>query len=312
MSNQKKTDNRETVDHKATTKDSLMLGIKTEPCLESPSKPDDRILNKTMQQSSKSCPREYFVTDDDARRYIRHCAVAALLLAVGYVLFIAEFISPLVLFAIVAVTLPRWIINLHELLHIRNDKQINSVIGCLGISPIPLSLFTLSYKEIRQIHLAHHREPATSSDPDSYHIRGNFFLVIFNALTAPEQSFIRFLAVNGFNLQLGLHLLIKLLLLGILVGLGGAKFLWFWLFLRIVYGLGDIVFFRFVHHKQGKYGTFEIKCPDILSRWGERIFGETVIQATVNHDVHHQNSGIAARYLAMARPYIINIASTSN
>lgn len=258
-----------------------------------------------MQPSTKSCPTEYIVTDEDASQYIRHCAVAALLLVAGYVLFIAEFISPLVLFAIVAVTLPRWIINVHELFHIRNDKQINGVIRCLGMSPVPLSVLTLSYAEKRKIHLEHHRTPATESDPDSYHIRGNFFVVFINALTAPEQSFIRFLVVNGFNLQLGLHLIIKLLLLGILVGLGGAKFFWFWLSLRIVYGVGDLVFFRLVHHQKGQYGTFEMKISNALSRWAERIFGATVIQATVNHDVHHLHSGIAVRYLAMARPYVM-------
>jgi hypothetical protein len=71
-------------------------------------------------------------------------------------------------------------------------------------------------------------------------------VVFLGALTAPEQSFIRFLILKGFDLQLELDLIIKLLLLGILVGLGGEKFFWFWLFLRIVYGLGDLVFFRLV------------------------------------------------------------------
>jgi hypothetical protein len=72
------------------------------------------------------------------------------------------------------------------------------------------------------------------------------------------------------------------------------------------------MFFRLVHHQKGKYGTFEIKIPNPLSTWGERIFGETVIQATVNHDVHHQNPGIAARYLAMARPFVMNLLETSH
>jgi len=57
-------------------------------------KPDERILKNTMHnapkhQSTKSCPTEYIVTDDDARQYIRHCAVAALFLVAGDVLFIA-------------------------------------------------------------------------------------------------------------------------------------------------------------------------------------------------------------------------------
>jgi hypothetical protein len=157
---------------------------------------------------------------------------------------------------------------------------------------------------MREIHFGHHAAPATASDPDNYHIQGNFFLILLNAFTTPEQSFIRYVAANGFNLQLGIDLFIKLVALGILAWLGGEKFLWFWLCLRIVYGLGDIVFFRATHHQQGKYGTFEIKIPHILCTLGELIVGKTVIQTTINHDVHHQNPAIAARHLGMARSYI--------
>ncbi|MDF5738641.1 MULTISPECIES: hypothetical protein [unclassified Nostoc] len=187
-------------------------------------------------------------SDNDVSQYLRHCAVAALILVAAYGLFVADFISSWILFAIVAVTLPRWIISVHELIHVKSDKQINRIISCLAISPIPLSILTLSYPQIGEIHLSHHRTPTTESDPDAYHIRGNLFVVILNALSAPEQSFIRSVQLNGFNFQLGVDLLIKLLILGILIFLGGQKFFWFWLFLRIVYGLGDIVFFRLVHH----------------------------------------------------------------
>lgn len=263
-----------------------------------------------MLKNSNKCPNEYMATDNDANQYLCHCTIAALILVGAYGLFVAEFISSWILFLIVAITLPRWIISVHELLHMKTDKQINKIIRCLGISPIPLSILTLSYSQIRDIHLAHHRSPATESDPDAYHIRGNFFVVVLNALSAPEQSFVRSLQVNGFNHQLGLDLLIKLLILVILILLNAEKFFVFWLFLRIVYALGDIVFFRLVHHQQGKYGTFGIPIPSILETWGERIFGQTVIQATINHDVHHHNPGIAARHLAMARPYMM--ISSSN
>ncbi|BAZ71121.1 hypothetical protein NIES4106_59180 (plasmid) [Fischerella sp. NIES-4106] len=262
-----------------------------------------------MLKSTKKCPIEYIVSDDDASQYLRNCAVAALILVGAYGLFVAGFISSWILFAIVAVTLPRWIMNVHELIHVKNDKQINRIISCLGLSPIPLSLVTLSYPETRKIHQAHHYTPATESDPDAYHIQGNFFVVILNALSTPEQSFFRYLAVHGFNLQLGLDLLIKFLILAILIFLGGKKFFWFWLCLRIVNGLADIVFFRLVHYQKDQYGTFEIKFPSNLETWGELIFGKIVIQATMNHDVHHQNPGIAVCHLAAARPYIMNFLS---
>ncbi len=249
---------------------------------------------------------EYIVTSDDASKYLRECLIVAVILLGAYSLFITDFISSWILFVIIAVTLPRWIINVHELFHIKSNEEINGIIKCLGISPIPLSAFTLSYQEFQHIHLGHHRNPATENDPDAYHIRGNFFLVALNCFTSPEQNFIRWVQLNQFSSQLGINILIKLLFLGILILLGGKKFLWFWLCVRIVYGLGDIVFFRLVHHQQGEYGTFAMKLPSAIETWGEWIFGKTVVQATINHDVHHNNPRIAVHNLAKARTYFNN------
>ncbi|AUS99433.1 hypothetical protein CLI64_02935 [Nostoc sp. CENA543] len=232
--------------------------------------------------------------------------MVAFILLIVYGLSVAELIPNWIVFIIISVTLPRWVINVHELLHIKSSKEINQIIRCLGISPIPLSIFTLSYQQIHEIHLAHHRHSATESDPDAYHIRGNLFLVILNAFITPEQSSIRWIKVNGINFQLGIDLLIKLLILIVLAFLGGQRFLWFWLFLRIVYGLGDIVFFRLVHHQKGEYGTFAMKIPNIIETWGGIIFGSTVIQATIHHDVHHKHPRIAAHNLAKARSYVIS------
>lgn len=259
-----------------------------------------------MLQNLNTSLDEYIVTDDDASKYLRECAIIAVILLAGYGLFITEFISNWILFVITAVTLPRWIINVHELFHIKSNEEVNGIIRCLGISPIPLSIFTLSYQEVQHVHLAHHRNTATENDPDAYHIRGNLFLVILNAFISPEKNFIRWLQLNQLSFQLGLDILIKLLFLGILILLGGKKFLWFWLCLRIVYWLGDIVFFRLVHHQKGEYGTFAMKLPSTIETWGEWIFGKTVIQATINHDVHHHNPRIAVHNLAKARTYIFN------
>ncbi|MFB2879316.1 hypothetical protein [Floridanema aerugineum] len=72
-----------------------------------------------MQQITNKIPNEYMVTEDDARQYIRECAGSALMLITVYALFLAKIISPFVLFVVVALALPRWVINVHELMHIR-------------------------------------------------------------------------------------------------------------------------------------------------------------------------------------------------
>ncbi|MEM9163572.1 MAG: hypothetical protein AAGC54_10960, partial [Cyanobacteria bacterium P01_F01_bin.4] len=205
------------------------------------------------------------------------------------------------LILVVILALPRWIISVHELLHIYAPEQLNRLICLLGASPVPLSVLTLGYSEIRAIHLAHHRAPTTDADPDIYHIRGSDWWVFLNAMTTPEQDTIRWIGTHGLSLTLAIELVIKLALLGTLAGFGGTTFWCFWLTLRLVYGVSDFIFFRCVHHQKGNYGNFALSLPPVLIRIGEWVFGKTVVHATLNHDLHHQYPGLAAHSLSLAR-----------
>lgn len=251
--------------------------------------------------AAESFPAEYIVTELDALRYSRQCMVAALVLFAAYGFTLAGMISPWVLALVVVLVLPRWIINVHELLHIYDETQLNRLICLLGVSPVPLSILTLSYPELRQIHFGHHRSPAMVDDPDAYHIRGHWLAVILGALTAPEQRTLRWIAAHGLSPRLGFDLAVKLLLLGGLAWTGGLTFLGFWLTFRLVYALGDLAFFRLVHHQKGEYGSFALTLPQPLQTLIGLIWGQTVTQAVLNHDIHHQNPYIAAHYLALAR-----------
>lgn len=251
-----------------------------------------------------SFPAEFTVTELDALGYSRGCMVGTGLLIGGYGAAIAHLIPPWALGVLVVLVLPRWMINVHELLHIYNEQQLNRFICLMGVSPVPLSLISLSYGEIRAQHFAHHAAPTTDQDPDLYHIRGNWLRVIFNAFTSPEQSAIRWIAAQGLTPQLAFDLAVKALVLAGLVWWGGALFWWFWLSLRLVYGLGDLAFFRLVHHHRGDYGNFQLVLPQPFVTLGAIIFGPTVVQTTLNHDIHHQNPYIAARSLAAARTLI--------
>ncbi|MGF1568427.1 MAG: hypothetical protein ACFCVD_10215 [Nodosilinea sp.] len=251
--------------------------------------------------STETIPAEYAVTEQDALRYSRHCMVGTVLLLGSYGAAVTGMISPLALFGVVVLVLPRWMINVHELLHIYDETQLNRFICLMGVSPVPLSVLSLSYGEIRTLHFAHHQAPATAADPDLYHIHGSWPRAVFNAFTAPEQSTLHWITNQGLTWPLALDLAIKLLVLGYLAWAGGLLFLWFWLSLRLVYGLGDLAFFRWVHHQNGECGTFARPLPPSLMRLGELVFGTTVIQATLNHDIHHRHPYVAARYLAAVR-----------
>ena len=254
-----------------------------------------------MTTTAPSFPVEYRVNEQDALSYSRGCMVGTLVLLVAYFATVVGLIPLVLLPLVVLLVLPRWMISLHELLHVCSEQQINRFIGLMGVSPVPLSVLSLGYGEIRTLHFAHHRAPATEADPDVYHIRGSWPQVIWNAFIAPEKSTLYWIRTQGISRQLGFDLGIKLAVLVGLAWWGGTTFLVLWLSLRLVYGLGDLAFFRGVHHQQGQYGTFVLVLPQGLVTLGEWIFGRTVIQATIHHDIHHQHSYIAARALESAR-----------
>lgn len=256
-----------------------------------------------MINSLQVFPAEYHVTEQDALQYSRGCMVSMLLLLISYGLVVEGLIPVISLPLIVLLVLPRWVINVHELIHIYDEECLNPLIRLMGASAVPLSVLSLSYGEIRSLHFAHHQAPTTEKDPDAYHIQGNWLQVAFNAFTTPEQNAFRWIANHGMNLRMGADLAIKLSILSYLAWIGGTAFLWFWLSLRIVYGLGDLAFFRLVHHQRGRYGTFALSLPKWLTRLSELIFGATVIRATLHHDIHHQNPYIAAHHLPSAREY---------
>lgn len=259
--------------------------------------------SSTLSASSlpANLPANYSATEQDAIAYTRRCLIGAALLCVTYGLTVAGTLPLACLLIAVGLILPRWMINLHELLHLHDDQQITPYIRLMGVSPLPLSPISLSYGQIKTLHAGHHAAPGTEADPDAYHIRGSWVATLVNAFIAPEQSTCRWLFRHGLTRQLAVDMLIKLLLFIALAGAGGPTFLWFWLSLRLVYGLGDFAFFRMVHHRDGEYGTFALPLPDTVVWFGECLFGKTVVQATIHHDVHHQNPRIAAHALAMAR-----------
>ena len=249
-------------------------------------------------------PPDYWATEQDAVIYTRRCLICAGVVFVAYGLNVAGALPLAGLVLLGALVLPRWMINLHELLHLYDDQQIHPFIRLMGVSPLPISPISLSYEQTRLLHAGHHAAPATETDPDAYHIRGSWIGTLFNAFIAPEQSSLRWLMRHGLSRQLAVDMLIKLCLLVGLVWLGDRTFLWFWLSLRLVYGLSDFAFFRLVHHRKGDYGTFALSLPSVVVALGEFVFGKTVIQTTIHHDIHHQNPRIAARALASARTHM--------
>ena len=146
--------------------------------------------------------KPYQVTQTNAQQYIWACGISAAILIVTFVLWVTDSIPAAVALMGVALTLPRWLINVHELFHIYPAERSPGLIRFCNNSPIPLSGLVLSYSQSQRLHKDHHRSSATPEDPDSYHIRGSWLGIIPRAFLSPEISAIHWVRTHGVSRSL--------------------------------------------------------------------------------------------------------------
>ena len=194
----------------------------------------------------------------------------------------------------IPVLLVRWILLVHDLFHLRRETEVGWVIRLLPILATPLAL---GYKEYQEIHTGHHRFMATPSDPEYYQICGNPFWGFWNALTSPEQAFFRWVTAQGLSQKLLSESAIRLCLFGVIVGLSGKVFLWYWIPLRLAYGVGYFVFFYCLHRRGEEYGVYSLKLPEWLQFMLMLVLGRKALMEICYHDVHHAYPRVAPQYL---------------
>ena len=75
------------------------------------------------------------------------------------------------------------------------------------------------------------------------------------------------------------------------------KLLWYWLLVRLAYGLAYFSFFYCLHRRGVEYGVYPIK----LAPWQQTLFGllfgQDALLGTCHHDAHHQQPRVSAYHL---------------
>lgn len=238
-----------------------------------------------------------YAGEQDARRYALLGNAIVLTLFALYAAAVAGAVSRWLLPLAVVILLPRWMIYVHELFHLRSEHRVDPLNRLLLLPFTPLAL---GYREFRTIHFGHHRNPATADDPDSFHILGGTTRALVGALTLPEQAFWRWILRYGVDVRLGLGAVLRLATFAALALAGGIAFLWLWVPLRLVYAAGDLAFFHLLHFRHGHPGTYALTLPPVVTRLARMVYGNTVVFAVLHHDRHHRDPRVAARHLAAA------------
>lgn len=197
---------------------------------------------------------------------------------------------------------PRWMIAVHELFHLRSHREVDPVTRLL---PFLFSFLALGYRELPANHRSHHRHMATPLDAEYYPLRGPKLAGLINAFTAPEQLWFRWIARHGIDAELACGTLVRLALFLALLWTTGAAFLWYWLPARLAFGLGNFVFFYRLHRQGQDYGVYPLVLPGEIKRAATLLWGRDVVEATLHHDVHHAQPRIAAGWLAEVRAAVL-------
>ena len=251
-----------------------------------------------------------FGSDDDARRLTavsllcNGSAYAHLLLATGGML------PEWTLLLSVPILVPRWMIAIHELFHLRSEREVDPLTRLL---PFVFTLVGVGYRELLVNHRSHHRHMTTPLDAEYFQLRGSPLVGLFNAFSAPEQLWFRWIAEHGMDGTLLPGTLIRLALILALIGAAGTTFLWYWIPARVAFGLSYFIFFYCLHRRGTAFGVYPLVLPGALARVAKLLWGRDVVEATLHHDVHHAQPRIAARHLAEARLTVraVRLAGTS-
>jgi hypothetical protein len=239
-----------------------------------------------------------FGSDADARRLTRASLVCIALIYGNLAAAAAGIVPAWTLACTVPLLVPRWMIAIHELFHLRSEREVDVITRLQVLVFTPLSL---GYRENLINHRSHHRHMGTREDAEYYQLRGSRLWGLANAMTAPEQMWFRWVAEHGYDRRLAIETALRCGIFAALAMATGAVFLWYWIPARLAFGTSYFVFFYWLHRKGDAMGVYRLVLPRGIERVVTALYGGDVVEATLHHDVHHAQPRIAAEHLAGVR-----------
>jgi fatty acid desaturase len=239
-----------------------------------------------------------FGTDADARRLTLTTLVCVALVYGNLAAASFGLLPAWTLLFTVSLLVPRWMIGIHELFHLRSEREVDPV---TRLQPLLFTPLSLGYRENLVNHRSHHRFMVTPQDAEYYQLRGSRVVGFLNAMSAPEQMWFRWIAENGVDRELAIGTLLRLAIFVGLVAMSGWLFLWYWLPARAAFGASYFVFFYWLHRKGEAMGVYPLVLPKPVLRVLTVLYGADVVEATVHHDVHHAQPRVASYHLNESR-----------
>ena len=239
-----------------------------------------------------------FGTEEDARRLTRQQLLYYGLIYGHFGICLAGWLPYWTLLITLPILVIRWMLAVHELFHLRTEKDVDFITALLPLMLTPLSL---GYREFLDIHRRHHQYMATPEDPEYFQIRGSKISGFLNALTAPEQAWFRWVIQKGIDGLLLKGMLVRFILFAGMIVISGWHFLWYWIPVRLSFGAGYFAFFYWLHRKGNEYSVYALNFSPATEKIFEGLFGREALLATCHHDMHHAHPRVNALHLPETR-----------
>lgn len=243
---------------------------------------------------SRVVPRSFCRDERDA---LRHRRASRSYLLLMYALLAAGLLEwvPVWLFVVCIPPLyVRCALSAHELMHACKAAQVSLLHRLMMVLETPVCL---GYREHRDIHMRHHRDPGTERDPEFFQIRGGHVRAALNAMISPERSLWLYLRERGASRALVAEAMLRCAVFVAVAAANPLVFLWYWITLRASVGGAAYLFHHALHYRAGRYGTFPLRPPRALERVLRLMLGRESVLILLEHPAHHAFQQVKASRL---------------
>jgi fatty acid desaturase len=221
---------------------------------------------------------------DDIRRYTWHSGTCLVLMYGLLAAAVGGLMTPWLLLLFVPPLYVRSALHVHELMHVRSERQVPLLHRLMMALESP---FCLGYREHRDIHLRHHRFCATEDDPEFFQIKGGHARAFAAALVSPEWMLVDYVRQHGTSRTFLTEAGVRCAAFVAVCALNPVAFAFYWGALRVSVGASQYVFHHVLHQRNGALGTYALQLPPGVQRALATCLGAECLHILTEHPAHH-------------------------
>lgn len=222
-------------------------------------------------------------------------------------------------FAAIAAVVPMWAVVLPGVVcFLRYFNRVHEALhadcrGNRGAHPARWLLVVvgpvyLGYDELRELHLAHHRESGTSRDPDHEMLSDSPWRALLASFLQPEMSAVFHIRRHGLSPRLAGAMAVRAGIYAALMGLGGWSGALLYNLMSRIGNTGAFFVFSWVTHRPQHYQVRPPPFPGPVAAVWSLLFGRENLNGIRFHYLHHCCPHVPDRHLPRLADDLLGLA----